>query len=101
MATKVAVVGAGSWGTAVAALAAPNAPAVLWARLPDLAESICRTRVNADYVPEVQLPDELTATASLEEAVTGADVVVMGVPSHGFRGVLGEAAPHLGPDTPI
>ena len=87
---RTAVIGAGSWGTAVAALAARNSPTVLWARRPDLAETISTTHVNRDYLPDYQLPKELRATSSLEEALDGAEVVVMGVPSHGFREILDE-----------
>jgi glycerol-3-phosphate dehydrogenase (NAD(P)+) len=100
-ATKAAVIGAGSWGTAVAALAAHNAPTTLWARRPELAEEIVRSHVNTDYLPQYQLPDQVHATASLEEALTGADVVVMAVPSHGFRDILGAAQPFLGAATPV
>jgi glycerol-3-phosphate dehydrogenase (NAD(P)+) len=99
--TKVAVIGAGSWGTAVAAIAARNAPTVLWARKPELAEQIDREHRNGAYLPDIDLPATLRATASLEEAVSGADVVVMGVPSHGFRDVLAEAAPSIGNDAPV
>jgi glycerol-3-phosphate dehydrogenase (NAD(P)+) len=91
----VAVVGAGSWGTTVAALVASQAPTVLWARGTELAAAIASTHENARYLPGVALPAELHATASLEEACTGADVVVVGVPSHGFRTVLADAAPFI------
>ena len=101
MATKVAVIGAGSWGTAVAAIAATRTPTVLWARRPELAEQIAKEHVNGDYLADYPLPDSLAATASLEEALDGADIVVMGVPSHGFRPILEEAAPHLRPGTPV
>lgn len=101
MATKVAVIGAGSWGTAVAAIAATRTPTVLWARRPELAEQIAGEHRNGDYLADYPLPDALQATASLEEALQDADVVVMGVPSHGFRAILEEAAPHLQPTTPI
>ena len=101
MVTRVAVIGAGSWGTTVAALVATNAPATLWARRPELAQEIAVDHVNGSYLPGIQLPDRLGATASLEEAVVGADVVVMGVPSHGFRSVTAELAPHLGATTPV
>jgi glycerol-3-phosphate dehydrogenase (NAD(P)+) len=94
---KVAVVGAGSWGTAVAAIACANSETVLWARRAELADAINTTRENPSYLPGVRLPDSLGATASLEEACTGADVVVLGVPSHGFRDVLHEAAPFVAP----
>jgi glycerol-3-phosphate dehydrogenase (NAD(P)+) len=95
------VIGAGSWGTAVAALAAHNTPTVLWARRPGLAETIAMSHVNRDYLPDYQLPKDLTATSSLEEALDGAEVVVMGVPSHGFREILDEAKPLLGDAVPI
>jgi len=98
---RTAVIGAGSWGTAVAALAARNSPTVLWARRPDLAETISTTHVNRDYLPDYQLPKNLSATPSLEEALDGAEVVVMGVPSHGFRAILDEAKPFLAEGSPI
>jgi glycerol-3-phosphate dehydrogenase (NAD(P)+) len=98
---KLAVVGAGSWGTTVAALACVNAPTVLWARRPELAEQINTTRANPDYLPGFELPEQLRATSSLEEAVTTADVVVMAVPSHGFREVAAEASEFLRPWVPV
>jgi glycerol-3-phosphate dehydrogenase (NAD(P)+) len=101
MTTKVAVLGAGSWGTAVAAICARNVPTTLWARRPELADDIATTHVNTDYLPDFRLPKKLRATASLEEALDGADAVVMGVPSHGFREILGEAAPHLPREAPV
>jgi glycerol-3-phosphate dehydrogenase (NAD(P)+) len=101
MSPRTAVIGAGSWGTAVAALAARNSPTVLWARRPDVADVITGTHVNRDYLPDYQLPKKLLATSSLEEALDGAEVVVMGVPSHGFRQILDEARPFLGRGAPI
>jgi glycerol-3-phosphate dehydrogenase (NAD(P)+) len=98
---RTAVIGAGSWGTAVAGLAAHNSPTVLWARRPDLAEAISSTHVNRDYLPDYQLPKSLRATSSLEEALDGAEVVVMGVPSHGFRQILGEVKSFLADRVPI
>ena len=101
MATSVAVLGAGSWGTTVASLAAHNASASLWARRAELAQDIATTRVNHSYLPGFQLPDRLSATSSLEEACTGADVVVMAVPSHGFRDILSAASPHVASGVPV
>ena len=101
MSINVAVIGAGSWGTTVASLASANTPTVLWARRRELAESITRDHVNADYLPQYELPSDLCATASLEEAVAGADVVVMAVPSHGFREVAAEAARSMRPWVPV
>jgi glycerol-3-phosphate dehydrogenase (NAD(P)+) len=60
-----------------------------------LASSIADTRENATYLAGVHLPDALTPTSSLAEAVTGASVVFMAVPSHGFRTVLGDLAPFV------
>jgi glycerol-3-phosphate dehydrogenase (NAD(P)+) len=91
----VAVIGAGSWGTAVAGLAAGSFPTTLWARSPELAASIEHTRENGTYLAGVHLPDALQATSSLAEAVSGASVVFMAVPSHGFRAVLTDLAPHV------
>jgi len=97
---RVAVVGAGSWGTTVAAMLAPRAETVLWSRRADLAAQI-NAGSNPDYLPGFELPDALTATPDIAAAVNGADVVVMGVPSHGYRTVLEQAAPLLAPETPI
>jgi glycerol-3-phosphate dehydrogenase (NAD(P)+) len=98
---KVAVLGAGSWGTTVAALAARNVSTLLWARDPVVVEDINTRRVNTRYLADFTLPEALRATASLEEAVAQADVVVTGIPSHGMRGVLTEAAPYVRPWIPI
>lgn len=101
MASRVAVIGAGSWGTAVAAIAATNAPTVLWARRPELADQIAKEHENGDYLAGLALPESLEATSDLAVAADGADVVVMGVPSHGFRDVLTELKANLAPGTPV
>ena len=101
MEIRVAVIGAGSWGTTVASLAAANTPTVLWARRPELAEQIHTEHENGDYLPSFRLPAALEATADLERAVRSADVVVMGVPSHGFRATLTELAPWVRPWVPV
>lgn len=90
MGAGVVVVGAGSWGTTVAALMAANGPVTLWARSADLADAILRTRVNERYLPGVRLPPSVHVTASLADAVSDAGVVLVAVPSHGFRAVLHE-----------
>ena len=99
--TRVAVIGAGSWGTAVAAIAAGNVATTLWARRSELADAIVADHCNERYLPGIPLPEALHATASLEEACRDADVVVLGVPSHGFRTVLAEAAPFIGRRVPV
>jgi glycerol-3-phosphate dehydrogenase (NAD(P)+) len=101
MPIRVAVIGAGSWGTTVAALCCDRAPTVLWARRPELADEISRQHTNATYLSGFPLPDALRATASLEEAAGGADVLVMGVPSHGMRSTLRELAPFVRPWVPV
>jgi glycerol-3-phosphate dehydrogenase (NAD(P)+) len=98
---QVAVIGAGSWGTTVATLACRNAPTVLWCRRPQLADEINAAHCNGDYLDGFELPEELVATASLAEAVTGADVLVMGVPSHGMRSTLRELAPLVPAGIPV
>jgi len=98
---RVAVVGAGSWGTTIAAMAARRAETILWARRPELASLIADRHENPDYLPGVALPSVLEATADLEAALSGADVVVMGVPSHGFRQILQAGAAHIRPGVPV
>lgn len=94
---KVAVVGAGSWGTTVAALAARNVDdVVLWARSPDTARAIAATRTNERYLPGVELPAEVEVSSSLEAACVDAEVIVLGVPSHGLRAVLADAKRWIG-----
>ena len=70
MPINVAVIGAGSWGTTVAALAAVNTPTILWARRAELAAQINDAHVNGDYLPNFMLPEQLRATSSMEEAVS-------------------------------
>ena len=101
MGINVAVIGAGSWGTTVAALAAENTDTVLWARRRDLADAINDRHMNPDYLPGFTLPEELRSTNSLKDAVSSADVLVMAVPSHGYRDVAAEAAQYLRPWVPI
>jgi glycerol-3-phosphate dehydrogenase (NAD(P)+) len=98
---RIAVVGAGSWGTTVASLTARNGPTILWARRAEVAEEVASAHTNATYLPGYELPPELEATASLEEAVQGADVIVMAVPSQGFRAVLEELAGHVRAWVPV
>jgi glycerol-3-phosphate dehydrogenase (NAD(P)+) len=98
---RVAVVGAGSWGTTVACIASRNCPTTLWARRPELADEITVEHTNARYLPDFTLPAVLRGSSSLEETVSAADVVVMAVPSHGFRDVLAEAAPFVRPWVPV
>ncbi len=101
MSGRVAVIGAGSWGTAVAGVVSCNDEAVLWAREPDLARTMSEQRENPTYLPGVTLPESLRVTADLEEACRGADAVLFVVPSHGMREVVTRAADFIGPAVPI
>jgi glycerol-3-phosphate dehydrogenase (NAD(P)+) len=101
MPIRVAVVGAGSWGTTVAHIAAHNTATVLWARRKDLADEINDAHVNSDYLRDFPLHPSLRSTSSLEEAVANADTIMMAVPSHGFRDCLVEVAPHVRPWVPV
>ena len=94
--TRVAVMGSGNWGTAFAAILADAGSEVrMWARRPELVESINAGR-NAEYLPELALPPAVRATADPQEALAGAEVVVLAVPSQTLRGNLdqwGDALP--------
>ena len=98
---RVAVIGAGSWGTTMASIAAVHAEVCLWARRPVLAELINSDHENPDYLPGVRLPERLVATSELDDALSGADVVMMGVPSHGYRAVLDQARGLIPRSTPV
>lgn len=98
---RISVLGAGSWGTTVASVAAHRNDTVLWARDPDVADSIETDRENKRYLAGFTLPAKLHATADLEKAVAVADVLIVGIPSHGFRDVLEQAKPHLRPWVPV
>jgi glycerol-3-phosphate dehydrogenase (NAD(P)+) len=95
------VVGAGSWGTTVAALTSHNATTTLWARRPQLADEINSTHINSAYLPDASLPESLRADSDLARALAGADVVAMAVPSLGFRSVIDEVSKHIGDRVPI
>jgi glycerol-3-phosphate dehydrogenase (NAD(P)+) len=101
MSMQVAVIGAGSWGTTVAHLCAKNVPTTLWARRSDLATEIREKHRNSAYLVDYELTESLDATDSLEDAVRAADILVMGVPSHGMRATARELAPYLRPWVPV
>ncbi|MCO5055542.1 NAD(P)H-dependent glycerol-3-phosphate dehydrogenase [Thermomonas sp.] len=90
----LAVLGAGSWGTALAALAARHGhPTRLWGRDPAIAEAINAGAGNTRYLPGIQLPDGLRATTDLAAALIGTDWVLVVVPSHAFAQTLRALAP--------
>ena len=91
---KVAVLGAGSWGTALAALIARHGhPTVLWGRDPAMVAAIDGDHENRRYLPGIALPGSLRATTSLAEALAGAGLVLVVVPSHAFAETLRALAP--------
>ncbi len=95
----VAVLGAGSWGTALAALLAANGHDVrLWGRDAGLIAALRAERENARYLPGIPLPASVLPTDDLSAALTGAEVVVFAVPSGAVRTVAQEAAPAIGPE---
>ena len=95
---SIAVIGAGSWGTALAVHLAPTAhPTPHWARDPAALAELARTRRNRRYLPEAPFPDSLVVEAELARAVARAEDLLIAVPSHGFRGVLTALRPLLRP----
>ncbi|MBC7106492.1 MAG: NAD(P)H-dependent glycerol-3-phosphate dehydrogenase [Firmicutes bacterium] len=98
----IAVLGAGSWGTALAVLLAGKGHQVaLWGRDPQFAAQLEEVRENLRYLPGVRLPGGIRVTADLGEALHRAGVVVLAVPSHAFRDVVRLAGPLLGAGTVV
>ncbi|HEX8452172.1 MAG TPA: NAD(P)H-dependent glycerol-3-phosphate dehydrogenase [Longimicrobium sp.] len=95
---RTAVIGAGSWGTALAnLLAKKGGETVLWSFEPEVAESIRAEQVNRRYLDSVRLDERLRVTTDMEEALDGASVVVSVSPSHVVRPVMAQAARHMAP----
>lgn len=94
--TTAAVMGAGSWGTTFAAvLADAGTEVTLWGRRPEVVAAINDGHVNTGYLPELELPETLRATADPAEALAGADLVVLAVPSQTLRHNLTAWAPYV------
>ncbi len=99
---RAAVIGAGSWGTAVAwLLGGKGVNVTLWAREPEIAEGVNANQRNPLYLKDVTLDPRVMATSDLAEAVRGAEAVVVVTPSHGVRGVAEAMASHLAGDVPV
>jgi glycerol-3-phosphate dehydrogenase (NAD(P)+) len=94
----VAVLGAGSFGTCLALLCSRENDVRLWARNPDLADAINTQHRNPRYLTEIELPASVRATADIEEALVGRELVICAVPSHAVRDVMTSAASHLSSD---
>src|SRR5689334_491524 len=96
--TQVCVLGAGAWGTALAkVLADKGNPTLVWSIADDVAASINEKHENR-YLPGHRLPPLLRSTTSLEQALAGAEIVVMVVPSHAVREVAQKSKPLLSPN---
>ena len=93
----MAILGAGSFGTCLALLCTRQGEVRLWARDPASAEAIERDRRNPRYLRDVPIPESVHATADLETALWGAELVVLAVPSHALRDVAVAARPYLTP----
>ena len=99
MSGDLAIVGGGSWGTALAIVLAPRFRRVrLWVYEPDLAARMAADRINDLFLPGFRLPDKLEITNQLPEALEGADIVLSVVPSHLVRAVYGRMLPFLRPE---
>ncbi|MEU5787027.1 NAD(P)H-dependent glycerol-3-phosphate dehydrogenase [Micromonospora purpureochromogenes] len=102
MSGHVAVLGAGSWGTAFAKiLADAGRDVTIWARRESVADAIRVHRRNPDYLPDLRLPERVTATGEAAKAISGAELVVLSVPSQTLRGNLADWAGHLAPDSTL
>jgi glycerol-3-phosphate dehydrogenase (NAD(P)+) len=99
---RSAVLGAGSWGTALASvLAGKGYPTTLWGRDPAVVEAVAKGHENARYLPGQKLPPALGATTDLARALEGAELVVLAVPSHAMRQVAIEAKRLIHAGTPV
>lgn len=99
---KICVMGAGSWGTTLAKVFADaGCQVTLWARRLEVAEEITRAHSNERYLPGVQLPENLHGTANHQEALEGAEIVVLGVPSQTLRANLEEWKNHIPADATL
>ena len=102
MSRKIAVIGSGTWGTAACGLLAPHVDEVmLYARRESVAQGICETHRNPQHLPSLQLPHNVRATSSLEEAFAGATEAVWAVPSAFLRGTCAQARPYVDPNLPM
>jgi glycerol-3-phosphate dehydrogenase (NAD(P)+) len=99
---RATVLGAGSWGTAFAkVLADAGRDVTLWARRPAIAAAIRELHVNPDYLPALRLPTSVRATADPRQALDGADLVVIAIPSQTLRGNLGDWARYFSRDATL
>ncbi|HDZ86688.1 MAG TPA: NAD(P)-dependent glycerol-3-phosphate dehydrogenase [Actinobacteria bacterium] len=99
---KVSIIGAGSWGTVIAALLAKKGNDVfVWARDPSLAEDINKANVNSKYLKKLTLPKNVSGSSDIEEVMKDSELVVLAVPSHAMRDLIKKVKDHLNPKMPI
>ena len=103
--TRVAVIGAGAWGTALAMVVGREGAhgfrheVYLWANEPEVCASIASRRINEHFLPGFILPESISATSDLDAALSGAEIVVSVMPSQHCRGLFERMAPALRPET--
>lgn len=98
---RVTVLGGGSWGTTVASVVSKHHDVVVWARDPGVVAEINEQHANTGYLPGFTLHERLTATNDLHDAVSRAELLIVGVPSHAFRPTLEASRPSLRPWIPV
>jgi glycerol-3-phosphate dehydrogenase (NAD(P)+) len=102
--SRIAVIGAGAWGTAISIVLARDAGrsgsqhVSLWAFEPEVCQSIASVRVNQAFLPGCLIPESVAVTTSLQDALRDANIVVSAMPSHHCRRVFESMAPHLRPE---
>jgi len=102
MGNKIAILGAGSWGTALAILAARNGCQVLlWGHNSEHVAVLSRDRQNKRYLPGLGFPENLIITADLSEAAAFSNLLLVCVPSHAFKATLIQIKPYLSPEVQI
>jgi len=97
---KIAVLGAGSWGTAVAIMLARGGhPTTLWGHNPEHLESLNKHRANKQFLPGTKFPDNLVLNADLQQVLSDHEFIIIGVPSHAFRETLLKCKEYLQTNT--
>ncbi len=101
--SRISVIGSGAWGTAIALRlhARGDHRVTLWSHNPAVAETIRANRENAAFLPGFAIPDDIVATADLQQALTAAEIVISAMPSAHVRDLFGAMAPHLRPEQAV
>ncbi len=101
-AASISVLGAGSWGTALAILLAHNGhDTLLWGHRPEHIAAIAKSRCNDRYLPGIAVPKRLTLSADLTTCVKNRNIMLLVIPSHAFRTMLTRIKPYLSPEANI